>query len=147
MEEHDDPHHPIVAVAKERITELSTRRKTTEDTIRTTETQSQTLQAHEIESALNAIPDLRDTLKSPTTDAPSGFVASQLKLSSQIPCLKPPPALPSIQPAANRGARIRTGDLTDPNGARYQAAPRPDAHVSIPHRYLRPHGGNPHGDP
>ncbi len=27
----------------------------------------------------------------------------------------------------NRGARIRTGDLTDPNGARYQAAPRPDA--------------------
>jgi dinuclear metal center YbgI/SA1388 family protein len=27
----------------------------------------------------------------------------------------------------NRGARIRTGDLADPNGARYQAAPRPDA--------------------
>ena len=41
----------------------------------------------------------------------------------------------------NRGARIRTGDLTDPNGARYQAAPRPDAGDSIPHpqgRYLRP---------
>ena len=33
-----------------------------------------------------------------------------------------------------RGAQIRTGDLTDPNGARYQAAPRPDASVSIPHR-------------
>ena len=33
----------------------------------------------------------------------------------------------------HRGARIRTGDLADPNGARYQAAPRPDAHVSIPH--------------
>ena len=29
--------------------------------------------------------------------------------------------------ASNRGARIRTGDLADPNGARYQAAPRPDA--------------------
>jgi hypothetical protein len=27
----------------------------------------------------------------------------------------------------NRGAQIRTGDLTDPNGARYQAAPRPEA--------------------
>src|SRR5437763_8240536 len=27
----------------------------------------------------------------------------------------------------NRGARMRTGDPTDPNGARYQAAPRPDA--------------------
>ena len=26
-----------------------------------------------------------------------------------------------------RGARIRTGDLTDPNGARYQAAPRPES--------------------
>ncbi len=25
-----------------------------------------------------------------------------------------------------RGARIRTADLTDPNGARYQAAPRPE---------------------
>jgi dinuclear metal center YbgI/SA1388 family protein len=30
-----------------------------------------------------------------------------------------------------RGARIRTGDLADPNGARYQAAPRPDAPGSI----------------
>src|SRR3954447_11866882 len=28
---------------------------------------------------------------------------------------------------AYRGAEIRTRDLTDPNGARYQAAPRPDA--------------------
>jgi hypothetical protein len=33
----------------------------------------------------------------------------------------------------NRGAQIRTGDLTDPNGARYQAAPRPDKVSSIPH--------------
>jgi hypothetical protein len=32
-----------------------------------------------------------------------------------------------------RGARIRTGDLADPNGARYQAAPRPDAGCSIPY--------------
>jgi hypothetical protein len=37
-----------------------------------------------------------------------------------------------------RGARIRTGDLTDPNGARYQAAPRPDALVSIPYRIKPP---------
>src|SRR3954468_19004951 len=29
----------------------------------------------------------------------------------------------------NRGAQIRTGDLTDPNGARYQAAPRPEIAV------------------
>src|SRR4029078_9063732 len=26
----------------------------------------------------------------------------------------------------NRGAQIRTGDLSDPNGARYQAAPHPE---------------------
>ncbi len=38
----------------------------------------------------------------------------------------------------NRGAQIRTGDLTDPNGARYQAAPRPDAGPSIPHRAASP---------
>ena len=41
----------------------------------------------------------------------------------------------------NRGARIRTGDLTDPNGARYQAAPRPDeapvSHKGRPSRSLR----------
>jgi Phage integrase family len=34
------------------------------------------------------------------------------------------PALAGL--ASHRGARIWTGDLTDPNGARYQAAPRPD---------------------
>src|SRR6266542_6063714 len=30
-------------------------------------------------------------------------------------------------PLLHRGAQIRTGDLSDPNGARYQAAPHPDA--------------------
>jgi dinuclear metal center YbgI/SA1388 family protein len=40
--------------------------------------------------------------------------------------------------AKYRGAEIRTRDLTDPNGARYQAAPRPDVLASIPYRYLRP---------
>ena len=29
-------------------------------------------------------------------------------------------------PGAHRGAQIRTGDLSDPNGARYQAAPHPE---------------------
>ena len=41
-------------------------------------------------------------------------------------------------PTEYRGARIRTGDLADPNGARYQAAPRPDADTSIPQARLRP---------
>jgi hypothetical protein len=69
MEEHDDPRHPVIALAKERITELSTRRKTIEDTIRANAGhQAQTLQAHETEAVLGAIPDLRDTLKSATAD-------------------------------------------------------------------------------
>jgi hypothetical protein len=33
MEEHDDPQHPVVALAKERIVELSTRRKAIEGAI------------------------------------------------------------------------------------------------------------------
>ncbi len=36
-----------------------------------------------------------------------------------------------------RGAEIRTRDLTDPNGARYQAAPRPDARA-VSHTTRRP---------
>jgi len=48
---------------------MSTRRKTIEDTIRANAGhQAQTLQAHEIEAVLGAIPDLRDTLKSATAD-------------------------------------------------------------------------------
>ena len=70
LEEHEDPNHPVIALAKERITELSTRRKTIEDTIQATETQlTKALQVHEIEATLDAVPDLRDTLKSPTADA------------------------------------------------------------------------------
>jgi dinuclear metal center YbgI/SA1388 family protein len=41
-----------------------------------------------------------------------------------------------------RGAEIRTRDLTDPNGARYQAAPRPDVLGAVSHKapalYVRP---------
>src|SRR4051794_17747326 len=31
-----------------------------------------------------------------------------------------------VAPLVYRGAQIRTGDLSDPNGARYQAAPHPE---------------------
>ena len=69
LEEHDDPNHPVVALAKQRIIQLSTRRKTVEEAIRATEAhQAQNLEADEIEATLEAIPDLRDTLKSPTAD-------------------------------------------------------------------------------
>ncbi len=71
-----------------------------------------------------------------TFDNPSQYRAERPPKpnSSAKSCLhRSPPAISCIQPATNRGARIRTGDLTDPNGARYQAAPRPDAGSSIPH--------------
>jgi hypothetical protein len=43
--------------------------------------------------------------------------------------------VPAVLVRLNRGARVRTGDLTAPNGARYQAAPRPDAiSESTPYR-------------
>ncbi len=52
-----------------------------------------------------------------------------------------PAAPPGVQRDFYRGAEIRTRDLTDPNGARYQAAPRPDAR-SVFHTALvvRPSG-------
>jgi hypothetical protein len=57
MEEHDDPQHPVVALAKERIAELGNRRKAIEDTIKATEAlQAQTLQDREIEVAFDAVP-------------------------------------------------------------------------------------------
>ena len=34
---------------------------------------------------------------------------------------------PGITGPRYRGAQIRTGDLSDPNGARYQAAPHPES--------------------
>ena len=42
--------------------------------------------------------------------------------------LRAPDLLPQIRRLRgwNRGARIRTADLSDPNGARYQAAPHPE---------------------
>jgi streptomycin 6-kinase len=33
---------------------------------------------------------------------------------------------------SHRGAQIRTGDLSDPNGARYQAAPHPEQRLRVP---------------
>src|SRR5205085_922145 len=48
-----------------------------------------------------------------------------------------------MAPLVYRGAQIRTGDLSDPNGARYQAAPHPEpskrsAARSGPHPFHHP---------
>jgi len=69
MEEHDDPHHPVVALAKQRIDELSVRRGAIHDAIRATEAkQTNTFKLDQIEATLERIPDLRPTLKTAGPD-------------------------------------------------------------------------------
>jgi hypothetical protein len=125
MEEHDDPQHPVVALAKERITELSTRRKTIEDTIQATEAQqaqqAQTLQAHEIEAVFFAIPDLRDTLKAATANELAEILETfdvtatydkpnrALKLAATLNAHRPPQGRSGQSPGSGDG--IRTRDL------------------------------------
>jgi NAD(P)H-dependent FMN reductase len=65
-----------------------------------------------------------------------GFVVSSPEYNASLPGLLKNAIdcgqVATAFPLQNRGARIRTGDLTDPNGARYQAAPRPDA-IEVSH--------------
>jgi hypothetical protein len=58
------PNHPVIALAKKRIAELSTRRETVLEAIRSTEAQqAEIIQPHQIETILEGIPDLRPTLE------------------------------------------------------------------------------------
>jgi hypothetical protein len=69
LEEHDDPHHPVVALATRRIEELSARRTAIDDTIRTLDARRPDgTRPDEIQAMLNAIPDLRPTLRAATPD-------------------------------------------------------------------------------
>lgn len=64
MEEHDDPHHPVIALAKQRIDELSIQRETVREAIRAAEAKQTAVPAtDEIEAALQRVPDLRPALK------------------------------------------------------------------------------------
>lgn len=64
LEEHDDPNHPVVALATRRIEELSDRRASIEETIQTLEgRRPDGAQPAEIEAMLATVPDLRPTLK------------------------------------------------------------------------------------
>ena len=72
LEEHDDPNHPIVALATERIEELSSRRTAIDETTRTLEAQRpEGTRLEEIEAMLDAVPDLRPQLRT----APPGLLA------------------------------------------------------------------------
>jgi hypothetical protein len=69
MEEDDDPDHPVVALAKERIAELSLRREKLQSATRAIERERDVMPpAEKIEAMLGAIPDLRGTWSSPTDD-------------------------------------------------------------------------------
>jgi hypothetical protein len=64
LEEHDDPRHPVVALATRRIEELSARRASVEETIRNLEVRRPDgARPDEIEAMLAAVPDLRPSLK------------------------------------------------------------------------------------
>ncbi len=64
LEEHDDPYHPVIALAKQRITELSARRDATTQAIADLEaTRPLGARPEEIETMLAAVPDLRSKLE------------------------------------------------------------------------------------
>jgi len=63
LEEHDDPHHPVIAAATERIEELSSRYAAVEDALKAIKSQRPTdTHPDEILAMLDAIPDLRPML-------------------------------------------------------------------------------------
>jgi hypothetical protein len=65
MEEQDDPRHPIIVLAKQRIDELAIQREAVREAIRALEAkQTASSTSEEIEAALQLVPDLRRTLKS-----------------------------------------------------------------------------------
>jgi hypothetical protein len=69
LEEQGDPHHPIVALATERIEELSTPKGAVTDAIEALKT-TRPAGHHpdEIVAMLDAVPDLRETLKTATPE-------------------------------------------------------------------------------
>ncbi len=64
LEEHDDPNHPVIVLAKQRITELSARRAATTQAIADLEaTRPLGARPEEMEAMLAAVPDLRSELE------------------------------------------------------------------------------------
>ena len=64
LEEDDDPDHPVVAAAKQRIEELTSRHAATKHAIQDIEARRpQGIRPDEIEAMLDAAPDLRDELR------------------------------------------------------------------------------------
>ncbi len=69
LEEHEDPQHPIVALATQRIEELSTRKEAVTDALETLKaTRPAGHHPDEIVAMLDAVPDLRESLKTATPE-------------------------------------------------------------------------------
>ena len=69
LEEHEDPNHPIVALASERIVELSTRKAAVTDALETFKAKRPAgHHPDEILAMLDALPDLRQTIKKATEE-------------------------------------------------------------------------------
>jgi hypothetical protein len=65
LEEHDDPHHPVVAAAKLRIEELAARRAAVDEAIEQLRSARPVgARPDEINAMLDAVPDLRPALAS-----------------------------------------------------------------------------------
>jgi hypothetical protein len=61
LEEHDDPEHPAVMLAKERIEEMDAQAGSVDDALEDLESvQPEGIELREIEAILNSIPDLRE---------------------------------------------------------------------------------------
>jgi site-specific DNA recombinase len=69
LEEHENPNHPIVALASERIVELSTRKAAVTDAIQRLKTERPAgHNPDEIVAMLDAVPDLRPTIEKATDE-------------------------------------------------------------------------------
>jgi len=69
LEEHDDPDHPIVALATRRIEELASRQESIEGTIAALRAKRpEGAKPDEVVAMLDAIPDMRETLNEADED-------------------------------------------------------------------------------
>jgi hypothetical protein len=80
LEEHDDPNHPVVALAKQRIEELSGRRNAIDERTRQLRAaQPAGPTAEEVEALLDSVPDLRPIMqKAPPDELTELFAAFDL---------------------------------------------------------------------
>jgi site-specific DNA recombinase len=112
LEEHDDPGHPVVALATKRIEELSARRTAIDETIRTLDAQRPDgTRPDEIQAMLDAIPDLRPTLRAaarPTSSStPSTSPRSTTSPTRRSSCARP--SRPNSSPKTKNPDRATPG--------------------------------------